>query len=369
MLNGSTPSATDKRVHPRISIVVSVFNSESKVPELYCRIKFTMESMGAPFEIILVEDCSSDDSWRVLGALARFDERVTALQLMRHSGKTAAMLAGMSWAKGDLIVTLGDDLKHAPEDIPLLVHRLLRDEELDVVTGSPAPAAEKARAALWGERARRLTNASLARLRKKAVAAPRENGLSYTSRIGVTGFRVMRRQVADALVTLNAPHLELNGMIRSITGRVAGETVRAEAPPAPVKGLRARLRALALWLRGGLWLWGGFGAGAGRPARPLRLVALAGAAGFAASAAAACGAFGWALGGRRAVAEADAVALFALGLGGFNFLALSLIAEHLDRVSRIWSGTSRWVVRRVLRHAAPLTEAAAPPLAERTPAE
>jgi hypothetical protein len=343
MLNGATGPAGGGEVCPKISVVTPVFNSESKIPELYCRVKFTLEAMGAPFELVLVEDCSGDDSWRVLGALAQFDERVTALQLMRRSGKTAAALAGMSWAKGDLIVTIDDDLSYAPEDIPLLVHRLLRDEELDVVMGTRAPSAEKGGASAPVRRGASAVFAAWLRRRRARTPAAR-----------FTSFRAMRRQLAEALLTLGAPHPELNAMIGSITRRAANETVRPMEVIAPAGEARERVgaRATALVTKAGARLGRFFG----RSPRPLRALSIAG---LAASVAAPCGFLGLYFAGGRAMFEPDGLALIAVVLAAFNVLALSLIAQRVDGVPMIWSSPSRWIVRRTLRHQTSQKEPAA----------
>jgi dolichol-phosphate mannosyltransferase/undecaprenyl-phosphate 4-deoxy-4-formamido-L-arabinose transferase len=115
------PSATETTV--RFSVVVPVFNSKPSLAELLDRLAAVFrDRLSASYEVILVDDASTDpETWPTVAALARARPHVCALQLVRNSGRPAAVLAGMTEARGEFVITMDDDLQHLPEDLPLLV--------------------------------------------------------------------------------------------------------------------------------------------------------------------------------------------------------------------------------------------------------
>lgn len=116
-----------------LSVVVPVYNSATILPTLVARLKGILEPMVSDFELVLVNDASSDDSWARIVALAEEDPHVRGLDLARNYGQHAATLAGIRAARGDIIVTIDDDLQNPPEEIPRLLAKL--DEGYDVVYG------------------------------------------------------------------------------------------------------------------------------------------------------------------------------------------------------------------------------------------
>jgi len=120
---------------PSISVVVPVYNSEATLVELTSRLVDVLSSLGAQFEIILVNDCSRDSSWEVIHGLAQINSRIIGLNLMHNYGQHNAILAGIQKAQYDITMTLDDDLQHPPEEIPLLLAKMA--EGYDVVYGRP----------------------------------------------------------------------------------------------------------------------------------------------------------------------------------------------------------------------------------------
>lgn len=118
-----------------VSVVIPVFKSEETLPELYGRLVKSLESDKRAFEIIFVEDCGGDKSWDVISKLHAADERVRAIRLNKNCGQHNAILCGIREAKGEVIVTLDDDLQHPPEKIPELLS--LITEDIDLVYGAP----------------------------------------------------------------------------------------------------------------------------------------------------------------------------------------------------------------------------------------
>ena len=106
---------------PVISIVVPVFNEEATLAEVVGRATATLESLGAPFELVLVDDGSSDGTWGVVERLVEADSRVRAVRFKRNFGQHPAMHAGLVRARGDVVVTMDADLQNVPEDLPRLI--------------------------------------------------------------------------------------------------------------------------------------------------------------------------------------------------------------------------------------------------------
>ncbi len=118
---------------PKYSIVVPFHNEEENVTALYARLKQVMEQVGDRFELVLVDDGSSDRSYKLLEEIAAVDSRVLVVKLRRNFGQTSALAAGFDNASGEFIFAMDGDLQHDPNDIPAFIERL--EEGYDVVSG------------------------------------------------------------------------------------------------------------------------------------------------------------------------------------------------------------------------------------------
>lgn len=118
---------------PEISVVVPVFNEAPNLRPLIDGILGVMRPVGRPFELILVDDGSTDDSRGVIRAIKSESPELRAVFLRRNFGQGAAMTAGFDHAKGDIVITMDGDLQSAPEDIPRLIGKL--EEGYDLVSG------------------------------------------------------------------------------------------------------------------------------------------------------------------------------------------------------------------------------------------
>lgn len=116
-----------------ISIVVPLFNEEENISELYSGLTEVMLRTGKNYEIIFVDDGSSDESFGLLKTIQYEDIRVWVIQLRRNFGQAAAFSAGFDIAHGEIIVTMDGDLQNDPRDIPLLLGKL--SEGFDIVSG------------------------------------------------------------------------------------------------------------------------------------------------------------------------------------------------------------------------------------------
>jgi len=117
--------------HPHVSAVIPVYNEEANLPELNERMIKALESIGKSWELIYVDDGSADKSLELLTSYAAKDKRIRSVEFNRNYGQHAAVFAGLSQAKGDIIVTLDADLQNPPEEVPKLVAKM--EEGYDVV--------------------------------------------------------------------------------------------------------------------------------------------------------------------------------------------------------------------------------------------
>lgn len=113
-----------------ISVTVPVFNEEKTIEELYTRLVHMFKEMGVPFEIIFINDGSSDNSPSILDQLAKADKRVKVIHFTRNFGQTAAMMAGFDHSSGDIIIPIDGDLQNDPDDIPRLIDKLSQGFDL-----------------------------------------------------------------------------------------------------------------------------------------------------------------------------------------------------------------------------------------------
>ena len=118
---------------PKYSIVVPFHNEEENVTVLYARLKQVMEQVGESFELVLVDDGSSDRTYKLLEEIAAVDSRVLVVKLRRNFGQTSALAAGFDHASGEFILAMDGDLQHDPNEIPNFLEKL--EEGYDVVSG------------------------------------------------------------------------------------------------------------------------------------------------------------------------------------------------------------------------------------------
>ncbi len=115
-----------------ISVVIPLFNEEENVPELHRRVKSVMDSLKKKYEIIYVDDGSTDRTLPLLDEIQSGDVNVVVISFRRNFGQTAAFAAGFDYAKGDVVITLDGDLQNDPADIPSLLEAI---KESDIVSG------------------------------------------------------------------------------------------------------------------------------------------------------------------------------------------------------------------------------------------
>jgi undecaprenyl-phosphate 4-deoxy-4-formamido-L-arabinose transferase len=131
-------TATSKSTHPirrdvAVSVVIPVYNEEASLPELHRRLRTVLEGLGQTFEIVYVDDGSTDNSREVIEGIARDDPGLVLVELAYNAGQHGAVLAGFQVSRGKVVVTLDADLQNPPEEIPKLLAKVA--EGYDVVGG------------------------------------------------------------------------------------------------------------------------------------------------------------------------------------------------------------------------------------------
>lgn len=117
-----------------LSIVIPLFNEEESLPELAAWIERVVNANGFSYEIIMIDDGSTDSSWEVIETLRSKNEHIRGIKFQRNYGKSAALNEGFKAASGDVVITMDADMQDSPDEIPEL-RRMIIEEKLDLVSG------------------------------------------------------------------------------------------------------------------------------------------------------------------------------------------------------------------------------------------
>lgn len=117
----------------KISVVIPIYNEEENVTLLYDELTEVMKSMACSYEILFVDDGSTDSTLSILQSIQAADQRIVVVKFRRNFGQTAAMSAGFDYSSGDVIITMDGDLQNDPRDIPRFIQKI--EDGFDVVTG------------------------------------------------------------------------------------------------------------------------------------------------------------------------------------------------------------------------------------------
>jgi glycosyltransferase involved in cell wall biosynthesis len=190
------------------SIVVPVFNSAGYLGETIDSIVAEMERQQLSYELILVNDGSADDSWKVIADHAASNPRVVGIDLLRNYGQHCANLAGFREARGDYVITMDDDLQNPPDQIRLLIDEALTGR--DVVFG-----AFETKSA---SRHRRLGSRLVTQINRRVFRQPPD--------LIVSNFRIIRRDVIDRINATRSPYPYITGQAVLLSRSRSHVTVR-----------------------------------------------------------------------------------------------------------------------------------------------
>ena len=177
-----------------ISVVIPVFNSEKTLKELYQRLRKVLQNIEQ-FEIIMVEDGGSDQSWMIIKELAVTDHNVHGIHLSRNYGQHNAILCGIRVARYETIITMDDDLQNPPEEIPKLLEKL--NEGYDVVYGRP----QFAQHGIWRNIASIITKFTM------------QNAMGTETARNISAFRAFRTRLRNAFNNYQNPFVSIDVLL------------------------------------------------------------------------------------------------------------------------------------------------------------
>ncbi|MBP7358991.1 MAG: glycosyltransferase family 2 protein [Prevotella sp.] len=117
-----------------ISVIVPLYNEEESLPELYAWIESVMKANNFTFEVIFINDGSTDHSWEIIEELSKKSENVRGIKFRRNYGKSPALFCGFKQADGDVVITMDADLQDSPDEIPGL-YKMIKTDGYDLVSG------------------------------------------------------------------------------------------------------------------------------------------------------------------------------------------------------------------------------------------
>lgn len=312
----SSGNSADVAVAPAYSVVIPCYNSSATVGELFVLLDDAFGRMGSSYEILAIDDASTDGStWQAIIAAAN-GRPVRAFQLTRNFGRTAAILCGLERARGESIVIMDDDLQHRPEDIPKLAEQSGHDA---VVADFP-----------YGERrhsvSQRLTSWLRDRFDTRILGKPRH--------IRMSPFIMIRAPIARMMLQANQQYPYLPALLLHVTRDI----VSVHASHAPRKAGRSGF---------------GFGRRLGmfsnlifnNSAILLRAVAMIGALFAALAILAACYFAVVRLTAQRYLQGWTSIVVIELFMGGLILLSLGIMGEYLARIVRLGERRPAYFVR------------------------
>ncbi|MGC8659335.1 MAG: glycosyltransferase family 2 protein [Desulfomonilaceae bacterium] len=193
-----------------VSIIVPAYNSSKTLVILVQRISETMNEIGYPYELILVNDGSPDQTWQVIYELASANAKIFGVNLSRNFGQHNALLCGVHFAKFQTCVTLDDDLQHPPKEIPKLLAKL--EEGFDVVYGVPI-IARHGLSRNFSSRFVRWIGTSVFRIRTAHI---------------LSAFRAFRTDLFDDFNFSRGEQISIDAILHSNSGDVGHVTVSHE---------------------------------------------------------------------------------------------------------------------------------------------
>ncbi|MCC6501087.1 MAG: glycosyltransferase family 2 protein [Anaerolineales bacterium] len=195
-----------------ISVVVPVYRGEALLEPLVERLAEALPKFSKKYEVLLVNDGSPDDSWRVIRALARKYKWVKGIRLMRNYGQHNATLCGVRAAQYEITITLDQDLQHPPEEIPILLRQL--ENGFDVVYGAP----KKLPQGFW----RNVLTANIKRILARVMGIPSVKNIS--------AFRAFRTELREAFANFQSPTLIIDVLLSWGASRFTSVPVEIERP-------------------------------------------------------------------------------------------------------------------------------------------
>jgi glycosyltransferase involved in cell wall biosynthesis len=306
MDESQTPNTETRQ--PLLSVVMPVFREAAHLPAVLTAVRGSLNRCNLPYELVLVDDGSPDDTWRVIAAEAKSCHAVRALRLSRNFGKESALCAGLERARGDAVIVMDADGQHPPSLLPDMV-RLWQSSGAEIIE------------AVKRRRGRESLSNKLGALLFYFIL----NKLSGFHFKGASDFKLMNRKAVDAWLKMR----ERNVFFRGMTVWMGFTTVQIPFEVAPRSAGRSTwsiLKRLKLALIG-ITAFSSF---------PLHLVTFAGAVFLGLSVILGVETLYLKLAG-QAVSGFATVILLELIIGSFLMISLGIIGEYLARIyEEVW---------------------------------
>ncbi|MFT5813643.1 MAG: glycosyltransferase involved in cell wall biosynthesis [Psychroserpens sp.] len=193
-----------------LSVVIPVYNAQRSLEELSQRLLVSLSDITSEFEIIFVNDKSSDSSWGLLQKIGASTHKVKVINLSKNRGQQVAVICGLQHASGSIVVTMDDDLQHSPEDIVLLYNGLIDDPEVDAVVGC----------------FEKKNHAPLRNLATKIVKNYISRSIGVPNELDLTSFRAIREHAVEAMCQMKNQSPVVGFLLFEVTSRVKNITVK-----------------------------------------------------------------------------------------------------------------------------------------------
>jgi undecaprenyl-phosphate 4-deoxy-4-formamido-L-arabinose transferase len=305
---------------PDLSIVVPVYRSQDCLEALIQAISRELSPVGLSYEVVLVNDCSPDQSWAAIEALCQAHPNVIGVDLRRNFGQDNAILTGLRFARGGVVAIMDDDLQHHPRYLPVLLAKLA--EGHDIVYADFRVKCHK----LW----KRLGSWFNGKVAEWLLNKPRALYLSP--------YKVLRQEISELICDYDGPDPYIDELIFRVTSRVAQVPVEHQPRLAGVS-------TYTLWKSIQVWARLVFSSSI----QPLRMVTAAGALTATLGALAGVAAFALAAqvseNSRPALLAWGALTATLLTLGGVQMVFFGILGEYVGRTYRAVRGTPQAVIR------------------------
>jgi len=193
-------STLNKHPNCEISVVVPVYNSEQILETLCSQLKKVLK--GRKYQILLVNDASTDFSWTKIKAVGATDTNIEGILLRKNVGQDRAIMAGLNYARGDFVIIMDDDLQHSPADIEKLLSKI--SEGFDVCYATYTQKRQKLYKNIGSLIANKIAN--------RVLGKPPE--------IYMSPFKILRKEVVREIIGYTGPFVYIDGLIYQITGNV-----------------------------------------------------------------------------------------------------------------------------------------------------
>jgi polyisoprenyl-phosphate glycosyltransferase len=200
---------TQDTIFPQYSIIIPVYNGAETLRELTIRIHTVFSELDKTYELILVNDCSKDNSWDVITEIKKSNCNIRAFNLAFNVGQFTATFCGMEHARGDYVITMDDDLQNPPEAIPKLITMINENSHYDCVFGIPDNKEHNI-----------FRNTG-----SRAIQLLYEKLWGLDSSIKISGFRIFTKEINDKLLMFETKSPVISGLILKITSKIGNVTV------------------------------------------------------------------------------------------------------------------------------------------------